>query len=249
MSAKLTAIIIDDEKLARDLIESYLKAHGDIELIGSCANGFDGLKVINERKPDLIFLDIKMPKISGFELLELLEDPPVIIFSTAYDEFAIKAFELNAVDYLLKPYSQDRFDDAMGKAKGRVRSKEPQTPKLQKTLADTQQAILDRVVVKTGNKINIIPISKINFIEAMDDYVRIRTDEGKYVKQQTMKYLEAHLDQNNFVRIHRSYISAVKCISKIEVMAKESYVAVMKDGGTLPVSRSGYTKLKEVLNF
>lgn len=249
MSAKLTAVIIDDEKLARDLIESYLQRHDDIELIGTCSNGFEGLKVINEKKPDLIFLDIKMPKISGFELLELLDDPPVIIFSTAYDEFAIKAFDLNAVDYLLKPYSQDRFDGALLKAKGRVRTGELQAPKIQKTLNETQPATLDRIVVKTGNKIHIVTASKIDFIEAMDDYVRIHTEEGKYVKQQTMKFLEAHLDQDNFVRIHRSYILAIRCISKIEVMAKESYVAILKDGGTLPVSRSGYSKLKETLKF
>ena len=161
-----------------------------------------------------------MPKISGFELLELLDDPPVIIFSTAYDEFAIRAFDLNAVDYPLKPYSQERFNSAVDKAKRRARSEEIQAPKIQKPLGETQPVALNRIVVKTGNKIHIVAASKINFIEAMDDYIRIHTEQEKHVKQQTMKFLEARLEKNNFVRIHRSYILALRCISKIEVMEK-----------------------------
>jgi len=246
---KITAIIIDDEKLARDLIASFLKNHKDIEVVSVCANGFDGLKAIQKQKPDLIFLDIKMPKITGFEMLELLDDPPVVIFSTAYDEFAIKAFEKNAVDYLLKPYSQERFDSAMNKAKERVQSGEKQQEEIQKAQESVQVEQLDRVVVKVGSKIHIIAISKIIHIEAMDDYVQIHTVEGKYLKQQTMKFFEAHLPPDDFVRIHRSNIAAVQQISKIEQMEKESYVAILKDGATLPVSRAGYAKLKGTLGF
>ncbi len=249
MTQKITAVIIDDEKLARDIIESFLLSHEDLDLVGICSNGFEGLKAIQDLKPDIIFLDIKMPKITGFELLELLEEPPVIIFSTAYDEFAIKAFDLNAVDYLLKPYSQKRFDGALKKAKDRVLSGERQIEGIQKTQELLRTDQLDRVVVKVGSKIHIIAVSKINFIEAMDDYVRIHTEEGKYLKQQTMKHLEAHLLADDFVRIHRSYIVAVSQISKIEMMEKESHVAILKDGTTLPVSRSGYSKLKGTLGF
>jgi len=246
---KISAVIIDDEKLARDLIASFLGSHKDIEVVGVCTNGFEGLKAIQELKPDLMFLDIKMPKITGFELLELLDEPPVVIFSTAYDEFAIKAFDMNAVDYLLKPYSQERFDNAVNKAKGRVRAGEEQQEKVQKAQDLVHADELDRVVVKVGTKIHIIAVSKINHIEAMDDYVRIHTAEAKYLKQRTMKFFEAHLLPEDFVRIHRSHIVAVRQISKIEVMEKESYVAILKDGITLPVSRSGYSKLKETLGF
>jgi len=246
---KVSAVIIDDEELARDLIASFLENHKDIQVVGICANGFEGLKVIQELKPDLVFLDIKMPKITGFELLELLDEPPVIIFSTAYDEFAIKAFEMNAVDYLLKPYSQERFDEAVSKAKSRVGTGEKQQEEIQKTQKLVQTDQLERVVVKVGNKIHIIAISKIYHIEAMDDYVRIHTDQGKYLKKQTMKFFEAHLPPEDFVRIHRSHMAAVQQISKIEVMEKESYVVILKEGVTLPVSRSGYAKLKETLRF
>lgn len=246
---KISAVIIDDEKLARELIEQFLANHEDLEVVGICTNGFEGLKTLQELKPDLVFLDIKMPKITGFEMLELLDEAPVIIFSTAYDEFAIKAFEQNAVDYLLKPYSQERFDSAVTKAKERIQLGERQTPKIQKAVELAQVDQLDRVVVKVGSKIHIIAISKINHIEAMDDYVSIHTNDGKFLKQQTMKFFEAHLPSEDFVRIHRSYIAAVKHISKIEVMEKESYVAILKNGTTLPVSRSGYTKLKGTLGF
>lgn len=246
---KITAVIIDDEELARNLIKSFLESHKDIEVVGVCPNGFEGLKVIQKLKPDLLFLDIKMPKISGFELLELLDELPIIIFNTAYSEFAIKAFEMNAVDYLLKPYSQKRFDHAVNKSKERVRSGENQQEKIQKVQEFTQADQLDRIVVKVGTKIHLIAVSSINHIEAMDDYVRIHTTEGKYLKQQTMKFFESHLPSADFVRIHRSHIAAVQQISKLEQMEKESYVAILKNGITLPVSRSGYAKLKGTLGF
>lgn len=250
MSTKITTIIIDDEQLARDVITGYLKNYPEVEVVAECSNGFEGLKSIQEHKPDLVFLDVKMPKITGFEMLELLEEAPVIVFSTAYDEYAIHAFEKNAVDYLLKPYAQDRFDGAMEKVKSKLHGNINQKPILdqlrsQPMVVDT----LDRVVVKSGSKINILPVGDIIYFEAMDDYVRLHTSEQGFLKQSTMKYFEQNLPEQEFIRVHRSYIVQVEEISKLEPMGKESFVVLLKNGTELPVSRSGYTKLKTVLNF
>ena len=247
MKNKITAAIIDDESLARQLIKKYLSYHTNIEVISECSNGFDAIKNINEEKPDLIFLDIQMPKINGFEMLELLENPPVIIFTTAYDQYALKAFEVNAVDYLLKPFSQERFDEALTKAFRYLENKPMQENKLSALvkLNDQRKDFLERIVVKDGQNISIIPLEKIRWIEAQDDYVMIHTHQKKYLKQKTMKYCEEHLNPKDFIRIHRSFIAAVKEVKKIEPVEKESYQIVLEDKITLPLSRTGYSKLKD----
>jgi two-component system, LytTR family, response regulator len=245
---KLKVLIIDDEDLARTIVRKYLAPFNNVEIIDECNNGFEAIKKINESKPDLIFLDIQMPKISGFEMLELIEDPPIIIFTTAYDKYAIKAFEVNAVDYLLKPFSQERFNESVDKAMERIKNKDVQSESVQK-LVDYEQnekESLERIVVKDGTKITVIPIEQIKYIEAQDDYVMIYSDNGKFIKQKTMKNLEEHLDPKNFVRIHRSYIVALSRIIKIESYQKDSYKIVLNDNMKLPVSRTGYSKLKEI---
>ena len=249
MKNKITAVIIDDETLARELIKKFISYHSNIEVISECSNGFDAIKRINEKKPDLIFLDIQMPKINGFEMLELLEDPPVIIFTTAYDQYALKAFEVNAVDYLLKPFSQERFDEALSKAFTYLENKSLQQSRLKELIKvnDQKNDFLERVVVKDGQNISIISLENIRWIEAQDDYVMIHTPQKKSLKQKTMKYFEEHLNPKEFIRIHRSFIVAVKEIKKIELVEKETYQVVLEDKKTLPLSRSGYSKLKEIL--
>ena len=247
----IRTLIIDDEHLAREIIRDFLKADDRIEVIGECGDGFEGFKQINELKPDLVFLDVMMPKLTGFEMLELLENPPVIVFSTAYDEYAIRAFEQNAVDYLLKPYNKDRFVEALSKAKDRLVSKHANRESLNKLLEKQGEVsdTLSRVAVRTGAKIHIIATERIKYLEAQDDYVKLYTGEGNFLKQQTMKFYESHLPQDDFLRIHRSYIVRLKEINRVELMGKDSHVVLLHDGTQLAVSRSGYSKLKEVLRF
>ncbi len=250
MEDKLTAIIIDDESLARQIIKKYLEAYSSIELIADCSNGLEGIKKINELRPDLIFLDIQMPKINGFEMLEILEEPPVIIFTTAYDQYAIKAFEVNAADYLLKPFSKERFDEAIEKAKVYLRDKSIQDDQLKKLINhnDEQKEYIERIIVKDGSNILIIPAEQIKYIEAQDDYIMIFSEMGKFLKQKTMKHMERHLNPNEFTRIHRSYIISIKEIEKIEQLGKESFLVKLKEiTRSFPVSKSGYENLKKVL--
>jgi two-component system LytT family response regulator len=246
----IKAIIVEDEQPARDIVKHYLKSHPHIEVIGEFADGFSGLKGINELRPDLAFLDVQMPKLTGFELLELLDEYPQIIFTTAYDQFALKAFEMNAVDYLLKPFSQERFNQAVEKVKEHV-GKKPDTSHIKNLSGHIAENIelLDRVVVKTGSKIKVIPVDDILYVESQDDYVMIYTTDGKYLKQQTMKYFEQHLDPKTFIRIHRSYIANINTIKQLELYEKNSYVAVLSNGAKLKVSDSGYKVLKSVMRF
>ncbi len=247
---KIKTVIIDDEKLAREIIKNYLKDNNKIELVNECSNGFEGIKIINELKPDLIFLDIQMPKINGFEMLELLDEPPIIIFTTAFDQFALKAFEVNAVDYLLKPFSRERFDEALDKAFLKLKDKTKNSELIKKLVLekDSSKEYLDRIIIKNGTQISIVPVSSIKYLEAQDDYVMIYSDEGKFLKQKTMKYFEEHLDPKDFVRLHRSYIASVKRIKKIELLEKETYQIILDDKSSLPVSKTGYEKLKGILS-
>ena len=218
MKRVIRTIIIDDEKLARDLLRTYLQDIEQLEIISECENGFEGLKAVNELKPDLLFLDIQMPKISGFELLELLEDPPMIIFTTAYDEYAIKAFELNAVDYLLKPFPKERVVESVRRAVKLLKQDGSESEKIKK-LQNSEKAInspLSRVVVKINHKITVIPVEGIIYLEAQDDYVQIVTPTGKFLKQKTMNYFEKNLNPERFVRIHRSYIANIDEIKNLE---------------------------------
>jgi two-component system LytT family response regulator len=245
----IKTIIVEDEKLARDLIKDYIESHEDFEIIGEYEDGFSGLKAINELKPDLIFLDIQMPKLTGFEMLEVLEHHPVIIFTTAYDQYALKAFEHNAVDYLLKPYSKDRFDEALGKAREKVYSGDTEYISRLVEHRDAQEDEIHRVVVKSRSKIHVIPVDDIIYLEAQDDYVMIYTLQSKHLKQKTMKFFEAHLPVEDFIRIHRSYIVKISEIAQMQLYEKESYIVILKNGVKLPVSKSGLPRLKKKLDF
>jgi two-component system, LytTR family, response regulator len=249
----ITAIIIDDEPLARLIVQEYLQSHDNITVLQECNDGFEGIKAIQQHHPDLIFLDIQMPKINGFEMLELVEDPPAVIFTTAFDEYAIRAFETHAVDYLLKPFSKDRFDKALRKWMDQY-VPDPVDPR-----AAAQQSLLDsaaespaqqqRIVVKTGGKIKIIPLEDVHFLEASDDYVKIHTHNGAFLKNRTMGYFEQVLDPNRFVRTHRSYIINVQQVTRIEPYEKDGHLCILSSGAQVPVSKAGYVKLKSVLGL
>jgi two-component system, LytTR family, response regulator len=246
----MTTIIIDDEPLARSIIREYLRNHPDLTLIAECNDGFEGVKAIQQLQPDLIFLDVQMPKINGFEMLELIEEPPAVIFTTAFDEFAIKAFESHAIDYLLKPFSQDRFDKAISKCKQTEGS-----PPAKVQLAPLLDAISNspaeqhRVVVKLSGKIRIIPIEEIHYLEAADDYVKVHTREGAFLKNKTMGHFDRVLNNSQFVRTHRSFMVNITEITRIEPYEKDGHLAILKSGARVPVSKSGYVKLKSVLGL
>lgn len=242
----MNCIIIDDEPLARSIIKEYLQHYPSILLQVECSDGFEAAKLIQQYQPDLLFLDIQMPKITGFELLELVETNAAIIFTTAFEEYAIKAFEQNAIDYLLKPFSRERFDKAMQKVLNQKAN--TNTSNFLETLAPTPQET-NRIVVKDGTKIKIIPVTQVHYLEAADDYVKIVTKEGYYLKKKTMQYFEQTLSQQQFARIHRSYIVNLQLITKIELYEKENYAAILNTGQQLPVSKTGYTRLKTVLGI
>jgi two-component system LytT family response regulator len=246
----MKAIIIDDEPLARSIIKEYLQHHPQIELVAECNDGFEGVKAIQQFQPDLIFLDIQMPKINGFELLELIELPPAVIFTTAFDEYAIKAFESHAVDYLLKPFSRERFDKAIGKLlleEKNGKAKTNLTPFLDS--AARSPAEQQRVVVRLSGKIRIIPVDDIHFLEAADDYVKIHTRDGSFLKNKTMGHFESVLNKDQFVRTHRSYMVNIAEITRIDPYEKENHLAILRSGARVPVSKSGYVKLKTVLGL
>lgn len=281
----IKAIIIDDEPLARMIVQEYLQPYSRITVVQECGDGFEGIKAIQQHHPDLIFLDIQMPKINGFEMLELVEEPPAVIFTTAFDEYAIRAFENHAVDYLLKPFTKQRFDKAIGKwldqytaaqaAAGAQTGASHQTaPGSSAPAGDTSvtaddgptissgektRQLLDtaahspaqtqRVVVKTGGKIKIIPVEDIHYLEASDDYVKIHTHNGAFLKNKTMNYFEQVLDPTHFVRTHRSYILNVQQVTRIDPYEKDSHLCILQSGATVPVSKSGYVKLKVVLGL
>jgi len=245
------AIIIEDESPARELIKAYLKEVDNIEVVAECENGFEGIKAINQHKPDLIFLDIQMPKLTGFEMVELLDEYPQIIFTTAYDQFAIKAFELNAVDYLMKPFSKERFLKAVNKAVKRFQENDTVKENVKSLVEKVKEesGVIDRIFVKTGSRIDVIPVSDIIKIEAQDDYVEIFTKEKSYLKKETMHYLEKNLPETNFIRVHRSSIINTDYLYKIEKYGKESYIVILKDGSKVNVSKSRIKELREKLGF
>lgn len=243
-------VIIDDEPLARSIVKEYLQKHNNLELSQECGDGFEGVKAIQQHKPDLIFLDIQMPKINGFEMLELVDDPPAVIFTTAFDEYAIKAFEAHAIDYLLKPFNQERFDKAIAKWLQQADTSKESTKDLLETASlSPAQAQAQRIVIKDGSKIKIIPAHEVFYLEAADDYVKVHTKDGYFLKSKTMGHFEQVLDANQFVRSHRSYIINITQITRIDPYEKDNHVAVLKSGAKVPVSRSGYPKLKSVLGF
>ena len=246
----MQAILIDDEPLARSLVREYLEAYPQIEIVQECGDGFEGLKAISQHQPELIFLDVQMPKINGFEMLELLDAPPAVIFTTAFDAYAMRAFDAHAIDYLLKPFSQERFNKALDKwlsQKDRSESQKNTQALLETAAANPERQ--DRIVVKTGNKIRIIPETDIWYLEADGDYVTVHTPEGKYLKSRTMQYFENTLDARKFVRVHRSYIIQLQQMIRLEPYEKDSHVAILKSGAQVPVSRTGNTRLKQVLGY
>jgi len=245
----IKAIIIEDEELGRELIKNYLKDNDKVEIIAECENGFEGVRAIQDLNPDLVFLDIQMPKLNGFEMLEILDEKPEIIFTTAFNQYAIQAFELNAVDYLLKPFSKKRLLDSLNKALNRINNNIPPDKNIDKLAHNPLDEIIERVVVKSNHKIHVIPIDKIRYLEAQDDYVMIYTLEGKHLKQATMKYFEQHLNPKDFMRVHRSYIIRLDQVERLEPYGKDSYVAKLKEGPSVKISKSGFKNLKEKLNF
>lgn len=251
MIQKIRTLIIEDEEPARNLLKTFLSSFDEINVIGECSDGFSGLKAINEMQPDLVFLDIQMPRLTGFELLELLDELPEIVFTTAYDEFALKAFDLNAVDYLMKPFSKQRLRQAVDKVVERFRVKSSGSDQVQKLVEHMHERSkqLERIVVKSGSKIHVIPIEQIEQIEAQDDYVMIHAPEGRFMKKETMSSLEQSLPEDQFLRIHRSHIVNINQIQRIEQYGKESYLLILKNGNSVSVSKSRIKDLKRELNF
>jgi two-component system LytT family response regulator len=242
----IRAVIVDDEDLARQIVREMLLPHPEIDVVAECANGFEAVKAVAELTPDLLFLDVQMPKLDGFEVLELIGPDIAVVFITAYDQYALKAFEVHAVDYLLKPFDGARFEAALDHAKERLGTKMPPPAELAAAARPPSQC-LERIVVRDGPKVDIIPCERLDYAEAQDDYVLLRSQGKNYLKQETISNLESSLDPARFVRIHRSYIVNLERVAKIEPYTKDSRVAVLGDGTRLPVSRTGYTRLKELL--
>src|SRR5262245_66426839 len=247
----LRVMIVDDEAPARSLLREYLAAEPDVELAAECTNGFEAVKAIADLGPDLVLLDVQMPKLDGFEVLELLEQPPAVVFVTAYDEYALKAFEVHAVDYVLKPVSRERLAEALAHARARLAgaAETPATPSAV-SLAATARApgqFVERILVKDGAKVNVIPVARLDFIEAQDDYAAIHAEGRMHLKPRPLAEVADGLDPDRFVRIHRSYVLNIERIARIEPFAKDSRVAILHDGKQLPVSRAGYARLRELL--
>ena len=243
---KCRAVIVDDEELARRVLRELLRAHNEVEVVAECPNGFEAVKVVAELKPDLLFLDVQMPKLDGFEVLELIAEGPAVIFVTAYDQYALRAFEAHAVDYLLKPFGADRLKVALERVKERLGGKLPPPAELAAAARPPAQ-YLERIVVKDGSRVHIIPVSKLDYAEAQDDYVALAVEGKKHLKQQTLSNLEKALDPERFLRIHRSYIVNLDRLGKVEPYGKDTHVVILTTGTQLPVSRSGYARLREIL--
>ncbi len=245
----MRTLLIDDEPLARDVVRHYLRSYPDIEIVGECNDGFEGIKSITSQQPDFIFLDIQMPKINGFEMLELLEKSPAVIFTTAFDQYAIKAFEVNAIDYLLKPIEQRRFDQAIAKLPSRLNdADETATQKLLESAARSP-AQNSRIVVKVNGVIKIIAVTDVHYLEADDDQVKLSTNEGIFYKNKTMGFFEQNLDASQFIRIHRSYLINLSQVTRIALKEKDRYMVLLKSDIWLPVSKTGYIRLKAALGL
>jgi two-component system LytT family response regulator len=251
MSPALRLVIVDDEPLSRAVVREYASADPEIEIVAECGNGFDAVKAVSEHKPDLVLLDVQMPKLDGFEVLELLGRDQAVVFITAYDQYALRAFEVHAVDYLLKPFSAERFQEAMGRARERMRAKESSgtTPDVAALVRDAKPRTgpTERVLIRDGANVHVLPVDKIDYVEAQDDYVAFKSDGKQFLKDQTLSAVETTLDPARFVRIHRSYILNIDRIAKVELYAKDSRIAILRDGTRLPVSRAGYARLSQLL--
>jgi len=251
-TSPIKVVLVDDEAPARNLLGEYLSAYPDVQVVGECANGFEAVKAIGEIRPDLVFLDVQMPKLTGFEVLELLDPGPAVVFCTAYDEYALKAFEVHAVDYLLKPFGRERLAEALVRVRARLRESVPAQP-MGPAAARLSEAArpagrwLERVLIRDGVQVNIIPVERLDYLEAQDDYVAIHSEGRTWLKTQPLADLAQGLDPARFVRIHRSYVLNVERLAKLELYSKDSRLAILKGGQQLPVSRAGYTRLKELM--
>lgn len=241
---KLRAVIADDEELARRLLREYLKAEPDIEIVAECGNGFEAVKAINEQKPDVIFLDVQMPKLDGFEVLEVVDSEAAVVFVTAFDQYAMRAFDAAAVDYLLKPFTTERFRASLDRVRARLPIAIP--PGL-KQASRAPGEYLERLVVKDGPRVHVVPAGRLDYAEAQDDYVALRSEGKSWLKQQTIASLEAALDPRRFVRVHRSYLVNVERIVRIDSNTKDTWVAVLNDGSKIPVSRGGYVRFRKIV--
>ena len=264
MAGPLRVVLVDDEAPARSLLREYLAAHPQVEVVGECANGFEAVKRIPELAPDLVFLDVQMPKLDGFEVLELLDPGPVVVFCTAYDQYALKAFEVHAVDYLLKPFGRERLAEALTRVRSRLAAAASEAPAPAMTAADAPArsragaaelaasarppgTFVERLLIKDGAKVEVIPVESIDYLEAQDDYVAIHAQGRTWLKAQTLAELSEGLDPDRFVRIHRSIVLQIDRLARLELYAKDSRMAVLKDGKELLVSRAGYQRLKELM--
>jgi two-component system LytT family response regulator len=246
--SRIRAVIVDDEDLARQLLREYLKGELDVEIVAECANGFAAVKAVSEHKPNLMFLDVQMPKLDGFEVLELVDREVAVVFVTAFDQYAMKAFDAAAVDYLLKPFGPDRLQTALQRVRRRLGENQPMPVAAElKAAARAPDQFTERIVVKDGSRVQIIPVGKLDYAEAQDDYVSLHSEKKSYLKQQTISSLEAALDPARFVRVHRSFLVNLERIAKIEPYTKDTRVVLLSDGSQIPVSRAGYTRLKELL--
>jgi two-component system LytT family response regulator len=247
MPKPLTIVIVDDEAPARALIREYLEQHSDVHVVAECGNGLEAVKAANELKPDLLFLDIQMPKLDGFEVLDLIgRDTAGVVFTTAYDEYALRAFQVHAVDYLLKPFGPERFAEALQLARLRITRHQP-IPARELLETHREGSGIDRLLIRDRSRVHVIPIDQVDYIEAQDDYVSIRAAGRSYLKEQTLGELEEQLAAKGFLRIHRRFILNVSRLAKIELSEKDSRVAILNDKTELPISRSGYSKLRELL--
>jgi two-component system LytT family response regulator len=247
MAETLRVVIVDDEPLARAMVRQCLRAHAGVEIAAECANGFEAVKAVTELSPDLLFLDVQMPKLSGFEVLELIGRDVAVVFTTAYDQYALRAFDVHAVDYLLKPFSEERFAEALSRARARLGAKDALPIDALASEARPRQGPLERVLIRDGSQVHVLPVDRIDYVEAQDDYVCFKSDGKSYLKDQTMGSAEASMDPARFVRIHRSYLLNLDRIARVELYAKDSRVAILRDGTRLPVSRAGYARLAKLL--
>ena len=249
----LRVVIVDDEPLARAVVREYLVKQPGVEIVAECGNGFDAVKAVAELSPDLLFLDVQMPKLNGFEVLELLGREVAVVFITAYDQYALRAFDVHAVDYLLKPFSEERLAEALDRTRERLRGAQGRTaePALDVAAlvsqAHPRQGPLERILIRDGPQVHVIPVERLDYVEAQDDYVAFKADGRQYLKDQTMASVESLLDPGRFVRIHRSYLLNIERIARVELYAKDSRVAILRDGTRLPVSRAGYARLSKLL--
>lgn len=243
----LRVIVVDDEPLARAIVREYLGAHPGVEIVAECGNGFEAVKAVSELAPDLMFLDVQMPKLSGFEVLELVGRQVPVVFTTAYDQYALRAFDVHAVDYLLKPFSETRFAEALSRARARLQAPERDAVEALVSHARGRQGPLERVLIRDGSQVHVLPVDRIDYVEAQDDYVSFKCEGRQYLKDQTMGSIEAAMDPARFVRIHRSYLLNIERIARVELYAKDSRVAILRDLTRLPVSRAGYARLAKLL--